>query len=878
MDDEVLKELEFHIEERVAHLIADGVPPGEAQRRARLEFGGISQVREACADVQRWRVFDELRDDLRFALRLARRTPGLTLTTIVALTLGLAATTTIFAVVNSVLFKPLPYANPSNLTMVWSSSPRTGGGVNTISPADYLDLARENQTLERMEGYFSFLSTVEVAISDRTEAANAMVVTPGMFDLLGRTASLGRTLRTGAQGDEIVLSDGYWRRRFGADPDVVGRSMRLGAQVVTIVGVMPPTFVFPYPGMLGPSGFTRDTAVDFWAALTFTGPAALEQRTVDGNGTIPRGVRWFGALGRLKTGVTVDQVRDDLARIAHGLEGEHPDTNRGWGVIVQSAREQTIGGVRPALLLLFAGVGLVLLMATVNVANLLLSRSLERRHEYATRVALGAGATRMLRQSLVESLLMTTVSGAFALALSIVGIRAFRAVAPADLPRLTDISPDLTMAAVAMLLSIVAGVLIAIVPALIAVAIDPQDVLREHGRGKAGSRAQRAYRNALVVTQVGLACVLTIGAALLLRSFSSVMNVNPGFAPDGLLTWQMNIPDRLETPDARRAFYLDFFERLQRIPGVLSVGGTTRIPLGSTSVSTTLEIESRPLPPAERPEVEFRRAMGRYFETMQIPLVRGRGFQATDGPTAPPVVVVNETLARRVFGTGNPVGQRLRTGSSSPWMEVVGVIGDVRHTGLEQEPAPELYINYLQNPPVAPFIVIRTQGDPETLVAAVRDEARRIDPDLPIYSMHSMADLRSTAVAQRRFVVWMVGLLGALALVLAAIGIEGIVAVTVSERAPEMSVRLALGAEPRQLWRSVVIQAARTTCWGLALGLFLTWLAMPLIRAQLFGVRPSDPISMVTVVLLFLGVALLAAQLPARRAAAADPASVLRGV
>jgi predicted permease len=876
-DQDVRRELEFHVERQADAYAAQGLPRDEALRRARLKFGGMTQLSEACRDVHRWRLLDELREDIRFALRLARRTPVLTATTILALAIGIGASSTIFAVVNGVLLKPLPYADADRLVMVWNRSPRDGGVQNTISPADYRDFAERNRTLDRLEGYFSFLSTQEVVLGDRTEVAYAQVVTPGLFDVLGRSAARGRTFSAERTGPEVVLSDAYWRRRFGGEPSVIGRAVRIGGQPATIVGIMPADVVFPYPGMLGPSGFTRVTAVDMWVTLEFSGPMAAEQRTIGANGELARGMRFLGAIGRLRPGGSIEQARTDLAGVARDLEREHPDTNTGWSTLITSARDQTVGRIRPALLLLFGGVGLVLLMATVNVANLMLSRSLERRGEYATRVALGAGRTRMLRQSIVESLLLALSGGALGLMFGLFGVRLLTRVAPADLPRLSDIAPDWRVVLVTLLSALAAGVLIGLLPAVGAARADPQQVLREQGRGAIGSRMQRRYRSALMVGQVALAAVLTIGAVLLLRSFASVMNVDPGFNPTRLLTWQMNLPDRLTTADQRRVFYADFFDRLQQLPGVVSVGGTTRLPLGSTSVTTVIEVQGRDVPTAQRPEVEFRRALHHYFEAMQIPVRRGRGFDATDGATSPPVVVINETMARRVFPNDDPVGQHVRQGADSPWMEIVGVIGDVRHTGLEQEPAPEMYISYLQNPPVAPFIVIRTSGDPAGLADVVRAEAQRIDPDLPLYDMRTMDDVRSSSVAERRFIMLLVAVFGLIALVLATIGIDAVVAVAVSERMPEMSLRLALGAQPRQLWRMVVAQAARTTTIGLAGGLALTWMAMPLLRGQLYGVQPTDPVTFAAIIGLFMAVSLVAALVPARRAAHAEPVQSLRG-
>ncbi|MGC4085613.1 MAG: ABC transporter permease [Vicinamibacterales bacterium] len=877
-DEEVRRELEFHIEQQTRAYRERGLPLEEAERRARLDFGGVAQVSEDCRTLHRWRWLDEVRDDVRFAVRLARRTPALTATIVLALTIGIGAASTIFAVVNGVLLKPLPYRDADALVMVWNRAPQNGDRENTISPADFLDFKARTRTLERLEGYFSFLSPIEVVVDRGTEVAYGQVVTRGLFDLLGRQPQHGHSFTADGTAMEAVLSNGYWTRRFGADPSVVGRAIRIGSQTATVVGVMPADVVFPYPGMLGPSGFTRVTSVDMWVSMAFNGPAAADQRTIDANGTVLRGVRFLGGIGRKRSGVTNAQVETDLAGIARDLESTYPASNRGWGTIVRSASDQTVGRIRPALLLLFSGVGLVLLMATVNVANLLLSRCLERRAEYATRLALGAGRARLIRQSIVESLVLTSVGGVLGLGLGVVGTRLLVSLAPPDIPRLADVATDWRVLTTTLVIALVIGSVIGILPAVGAGAARPQDVLRERGRGTIGSRTQRRHQTTLMAVQVALACVVTVAAALLLRSFTSVLNVNPGFNPERLLTWQMNLPDRLNTADERRAFYGDLFDRLSHLPGVVSVGGTTRLPLGSTSVTSTIEIQGRATPESHKPEVEFRRALHAYFETMQMPIRRGRGFSDADGPNAPPVAVINETMAARLFPAQEAIGQRIRTGPTSAWLEIVGIVGDVRHTGLEQAPDPELYIYYLQNPPVAPFLVIRTAGDPAALMDTVRAEARRIDPDLPLYDMRTMMDVRAAVVAERRFIVWLVGLFGGIALLLAAIGIDGLVAVWVNERMPEMSVRLALGAQPARLWRMVVMQSARTTVVGLLGGVLLTWFAMPLIRGQLYGVEPDDPLMIGGVVSLFLLVATASALAPARRAAHADPGHALRSI
>jgi predicted permease len=380
-------------------------------------------------------------------------------------------------------------------------------------------------------------------------------------------------------------------------------------------------------------------------------------------------------------------------------------------------------------------------------------------------------------------------------------------------------------------------------------------------------------RTALVVTELALAVVLTVGAGLLLRSFNSVMALDPGFRPDHLLTMQMAMPARINTPEARRAYYAQLFERLGALPGVTAVGGTTRIPLGSTSVTTTVQVESRPLPVSELPEVEFRRAMHDYFVAMGIPIKRGRGFTAEDGPNAPPVVIVNEAMARRVFGTDDPIGQHVRMGPnpSGPWSTVVGVIGDIRHAGLEETPAPEMYVNYLANPPVAPFIALRTSGDPAALAEALRADARSFDATLALYDIRTMEQIRSESVAERRFLLLLIGAFGVLALVLAAVGVYGVMALVVSERTQEMGVRLALGAAPAEVLAMVVRQAVVLAGTGVAAGIAVATALTPLMASQLFGVPPIDPITYVAVPLLLVAVATVAALVPGRRAMRIDP-------
>ncbi|MGE0866315.1 MAG: ABC transporter permease [Vicinamibacterales bacterium] len=817
--------------------------------------------------------WDTVRADLRYAIRQAIQAPVYTTLAVAALGLGIGANSAIFTVVQGVLLNSLPYQDPGQLVMVWSHNTKEGKPENPISPANFVDLRDQSRDFATLQGYYSFVSNTQIVVDGPPEIAVTSFVTPGLFNLLGRSAMLGRTLSEGDPAGHVVLSEGYWQRRFGGDPNIVNRQVTLDGQPATVIGVMPPDFVFPYKGMIGPTGFTRSLAVDAWTTMVLSGP-----RMMDASGQFVRNVHYLAAVGRLQPGTTVDQARAGMAAIASRLEQAYPDTNKGWTTTVTPLHEQVVGGVRPALLVLLAGVGVILLMACVNVANLVLARSVSRQKELAVRAALGASRLRMMQQALTESFLLALAGAMLGLVFVRWGVQALVAMAPANLPRVQEVAPDVTVLLVTLLVALLTGMFVGVMPALFAGRADVRGALQDSSRGMVGSRARHQLRAGLVVVEVALAVVLTVGAGLLLRSFAGVMMIDPGFKPDHLLTLQMSVPYRLTTADARRAYYAEWFERLEALPGVTAVGGTTRIPLGSTSVTTSVQVEGKDVPVAELPEVEFRRAMHDYFEAMGIPIRRGRGFTAEDGPNAPSAVIVNEAMARRVFGQEDPIGQHIRTGPnpSGAWSTVVGVIGDIRHAGLEAEPAPEMYVNYLQNPPVAPFIAIRTSGDPAAMAELVRAEARAFDSTLAVYDIRTMAQIRSESVAERRFLLMLIGAFGVLALLLAAVGVYGVMALVVSERTQEVGVRLALGAKPAELLGMIVGQAATLAGIGVAIGVAVSLPLVPLLASQLYGIESFDPATFVLVPVTLLTIATLAALVPARRAMRIDPLAALR--
>ncbi|HVD91208.1 MAG TPA: ABC transporter permease [Vicinamibacterales bacterium] len=812
--------------------------------------------------------------DARYAFRTFRRNPVFTLLAVGALALGIGANTAIFTIVNGVLLKPLPYAQPESLVMVWSTNAIEHRDHEVVAPLDFLDYKKAGAFAD-LQAAFSFLvGATLTSPSGAAQQITAAVVSPGTFEMLGRAPLVGRTFTTADDPASLVVSHAFWKRQLGGDANAIGRVLTIGGQAWTVIGVMPADFVYPYRTMLGPSGFTRSSVVDGWLPMQFIGANA--PRTAAGANLV-RNVRFLSVIGRLKPGVSVAQADAEVAGIARQLAAEHADTNRLVSANVVTLHEQAVGGMRPALVILLGGVGFVLLMACVNLANLLLARSAVRQREMAIRSALGAARRRLIAQALIETMLLAMMGGAIALVTVNWGLSALTALAPGDMPRIADVRPDLVVLSFTFALSLLTGAAIGVVPALSASRPALQSTLKDSGRGSTSGPAQRRLRSALVVSEVALAVVLTLGAGLLLRSFLSVLSVDPGFRPDNLLTLQITVPPKYQTADQRRALYADLFARLESIPGVTDSGGTTRLPLGSTNVSTKIGVEGRDTPLGEWPEAEFRRAVHHYFETMEIPVMRGRAFTDADTPVSPLVVVINQTMARRMFPNEEPVGRRIRFGSpSSSWTTIVGVVGDVRHSGLEAAPAPEVYTWYLQNPPVNPFLVVRTVRDPSAIVPAVRAQVQALDKDISAYDIRPMAQVRSESISQRRFVLLLVAAFGALALMMAAVGVYGVMALIVSERTAEIGIRLALGAAPVEVLRMVVVQGVTLAACGVALGVVASLALAPLLSTQLFGIRALDPPTVVAVPALLLCVAAVACVLPARRAMTIDPVNALR--
>jgi putative ABC transport system permease protein len=864
IDRDLAAELKFHQQMLAEDEERRGHSHAAAVLNARRRMGNQSLMAERAREAWILVWLDGFVRDLRHAARSFARSPGFTLAALLTLALGIGANAAMFTIVNSVLLRPLPYADPGRLAMIWGVDEHRGGSsLSALLEGDVFDIREASRSFERIEAFQANLIPISIGVGGHATSANAVTVTPGLFALLGREPLVGRTLLDDDRAT-VVLSHGYWQRQFGGDRSVVGREVTIGTTTATIVGVMPPGFTFPYgPMLLGSISFTSAADADLWVPMT------LEPRRPTDT------LRLVGALGRLAEGVTLEQARTDVGAITTRLADEHPATNAGWGATVVSPLAQTVSAVRPVLWLLLGGVGLVLAMACAGVANLLLARGVRRRQEMAIRAAIGAGRGRLLRQALTESALLASVGAVASWAIVIGLIRSFTALAPAGMPRLAEIGPDWRVAAYTAALAVLAALAAGWLPAIAGTSGNPAGRAARSGRGSSASGTR--LRAGLVVAEVALAVVLAFGTGLLVRSFVTVLHVDPGFRTEGLLTMQVAVPRAYDTPDTRRTFYSQLFRRLEAVPGVSGVGGTTRLPLGGANSSTHVTIEGRnPLQGGS--EVGLRRALHDYFDVMQIPIVRGRAFTAADGPRAPAVVVINQTMAAQLFPGDDPIGKRVRLGENAgiPIATIVGIVGDVRHEGLEAPPMPEVYVHYLQNPPGNPLIVLRTASDPASLGGAVRAAARDVDPGVLTYDTRTMTELRGRVMAERRFLTAAAAVFGVLALVLATIGVYGVIALSVSERTREIGIRVALGAGRGELLAMVVRQGLGLAGLGLAIGLPASLALAPLLASQLYGVAPGDLVSLLAVVSVLGLAALAACVVPASRALRVDPVKALR--
>ena len=800
-----------------------------------------------------------LLQDIRYALRMFVKKPGFTIMVVVALALGIGANTAIFSVVNAVLLRPLPYSEPDRIVKVWEIHPnaKLRDDKANVSPANFIDWADQNEVFEQIAAYEGNRRGFNLTSGGESEHIEGSRVSASLFPLLGVQPVLGRsfTEEEDRQGNNrvIILSQGFWQRRFGSDRDILGRTLTLNLKSYTVIGVMPADFDVPQ-------------SVDFWVPLAFDDEEAKT-----------RDFHYLGVIARLKPGVTVDEARAGMNVIAQRLEQQYPETNSKLGAHLTLLSEHLVGPIRPTLLILLGAVWLVLLIACANTANLLLARAAARQKEIAIRQALGASRLRLIKQMLTESLMLALLGGSIGAIIALWGTDLLASLGPESLSRLGHIKIDARVLGFTLTLSLLTGVIFGLMPALQASRPRLNELLKEGGRSSGISLRSRT-RSLLVISEVALSLMLLIGAGLMVKSFLRLQSVTPGFNPDNLLTVKLSPTiSKFRNKSEGIAFYQQVERQIQSLPGVVSVGAVTHLPLSEDNLRLTFNIEGRAAQaPDERYLAEARAVSPNYFQAMMIPVLSGRSFTERDNIQSAPAIIINAKMADVYWPGEDPIGKRLIMEGEKAPREIVGVVGDVKHWGLEEESRPEMYWPLYQEPLVFTSVVIRSTSDPASLAAAVKSEVKAIDDDQPVYRIRTMEQLLSRSVAAQRFSMLLLAIFALAALVLAAVGIYGVIAYSVSQRTREIGIRMAMGAQARDVLGLVVSQGLKLATAGVAIGVLGAFALTRVMSGLLYGVSVTDFQTFIAIPLLLTLVAAIASYIPARRATKVDPMVALR--
>jgi putative ABC transport system permease protein len=801
--------------------------------------------------------------DVRYALRVLGKQPGFTAAAVLAVALGVGANTTMFSTVDALLLRPFSFTHPERVFLVWEQNPQTGMERGSVAPANFYDLRDRARSLENLSAYYD--KPFNLSEGDKPERIEGTVVSSSLFAAVDARAALGRTL---TRGDEewgrdkvVVLSHGLWRRRFGSDEQIVGRELKLNGDSYTVVGVMPEKFSFP------PNGG------ELWKPLSF-----------DAEDSHDRGNHFMRVLGRLKDGATPDEARAELAGLARQIEQQYPDTNTGRTFGVQSLNAYYTRGARPFLLVLLGAVGFVLLLACANVANLLLVRGAARSKEIAIRMAMGASRARLVRQLLTESVVLALAGGALGVLLAAWGVALTAGSLPQSLARYIPGWENVAVDSRALLftlgVSVLTGVVFGVAPALQATRTNFNDSLKDGGRTSA-AHARSRLRNLLVVAEVTLSLVLLVGAGLMIKSFVGLTRVEPGFNPSNVVVLDLTLAgEKYEKAQPRVDFYQQLLRKIESLPGVERVGAVNLLPLSRSNTSANFTVGGRTPPPkGQETQAGWRPSSPGYLAAMNVPLRRGRYLtERDDRADAPRAVLVNEAFAARFFAGEEPLGRRLDFGDAAKegYWEIVGVVGDVRHEGLEEEINPEAYVAHAKSPWRSMTVVVRTAGEPTQIVAAVQNELRSLDRDQPIFNVRTLDRVVHESLAGPRVAAAMMGVFALIALLLATIGIYAVMSYTVTQRTHEIGVRLALGAQPASILRMIVGQGMVLTLIGLVVGLGAAFLMSRAMTKVLYNVTATDPATFASISIFLTLVALAANYFPARRATKIDPMVALR--
>ena len=809
-----------------------------------------------------------LLQDIRFGLRMLLKSPSISIVATIALALGIGANTAIFSVVNAVLLRPLPFPDPDSLVALFETDLQRGMQRGTHSYPNFFDIRSQNTVLDRVSTYRSG----DYIMTGKGEPARLQgsVVTADLFPLLGVQPMLGRVFlpdddKPSETGRVVILSQPLFQKRFNADPSILNQSITLNGVSYTVVGVMPAGFEFPI----------QNEPVELWT--TIAGDASGKTPV-----TTQRGAHFLRVIGRLKPGVTLEQAQADLTTIASRLEQQYPDTNTRRGLRVDSALSALVGDVRPKLFILLGAVACVLLIACANVANLLLARATGRHKEMAIRAAMGASRVRVIRQLLTESVLLSLLGGAVGLLLAVWWSDLLVALGKEDIPRAVQVGIDWRVLGFTLGVSLLTGVIFGLAPAFHSSKSELIDTLKEGGRGTSEGARRNKVRNVLVVTELAIAVVLLVGAGLLIQSLWRLQNVNSGLVPENVLTFNVGLPEVKYNYEKQAQFFIDLKSRLEATPGVQSASSILPLPLSGDRFSISFEIDGRPMAPKDHPSGDFFSTGVGYFRAMGIPIMKGRDFDDRDRYGSTPVVIITEALARQFFPNEDPIGKRIKPGintiegDKTTMREIIAVVGDVRNRTLDTEPKPAYYVPQTQVPFDQMAMVVKTAGDPHSLVSAATKQVAAMDQDIPVFAVKTMEEYLSASVAEPRFSTTLLSIFAAVALVLTVVGLYGVMSYSVAQRTNEIGIRLALGAQSRDVLLMIVKQGSLLIILGLVIGLAGAFALTRLIASWLFGVTAKDPFTFVAVAVLLAAVALLACYVPAWRATKVDPMEALR--
>lgn len=819
--------------------------------------------------------------DLRYALRQIAKSRGFTAVAVLTLALGIGANTAVFSLINALLVRPLPYQQPSHLGLIWERFATMGLERIPVSAPEYLDLEKEFQSSTDLAA-FTF-ERFNLGGGDVPERISGATVSPSLFPLLGVEPIKGRTFAREEQGqghdDIIVISERLWKRRFNSDPALVGKSLLLNGRNYTVIGVMPARFEFPIP-LFGIQGNQFAERVDIWKPLAFT-PLELKER----------GARSYGLIARLRSDVSVAKAQAELDKIIANWIQTYPNNYSagGFGARIYPLHDQVVGGMRTGLSILLGAVIFVLLIACANLATMLLARASARERELAIRVALGAGRWRLLRQMLTESVLLALAGAVAGIILSVWGLESLKQIGARTVPRLAEVNVDLVVLAVTAVVAIGTGILFGLIPAFASAKPELTEALKEGGRSSTAGARHNQLRNSLVIAEIALALVLLVGAGLLLKSYARVQNLDPGFDRLNVLTAELALPDtkypQPESAEYREGeaiinFWNEAFRRVQQLPGVEAASFTTILPLSGSNSDSSFSIEGRVVGKNEPgPDEEIRIVTPDYFRVLKTPLLRGRFFSESDNTRAPGVVIINDALAKKFWPDDDALGKRITfsdTRKPDPkWLTIVGIVRSIRHRGLDLDPAPEYYLPLAQRAESSMILAVRSGKDPRTLTSAIRREIQSIDQDQPIANVRTLENVTADSIAPRRMSMVLLGAFAGIALLLASVGIYGVISYLVVQRTHEIGVRMALGAQRSDVLRLIVGHAAKLVGIGTLIGLVLAFLSTRLLSALLYNVGAFDVTTFLFVTIALTAVALLASYIPAFRAARADPVTAL---